>query len=133
MKSLLFFFFLINMYIKVYKIELIWLNCQLGGLLHYEKAKITLEIEKTIDFSFYIFLVLCANFFWLTIWYIPCCFCTCNKILNFFFIFIFGCMAFTRFILHLMQQGFSGSVFSSPRKTLLQSYKTDYCVFCCFL
>ena len=55
------------MYIKVYKIEHIWLNCQLGGLLQYEKAKITLEIEKTIDFSFYIFLVLCANIFWLTI------------------------------------------------------------------
>ena len=77
------------MYIEVNKIEYIWLNCQLGGLFQYEQAKTILEIEKTIDFRFFIFLVLCASFFWLTTWYIPCCFCTCNKILNFFFIFFF--------------------------------------------
>ena len=34
------------MYIKVNKIEYIWLNCQLGSLFQYEKAKIILEIEK---------------------------------------------------------------------------------------
>ena len=56
-------FFLINMYIKVNKIEYIWLNCQLGGLFQYEKAKIILEIERRIDFSFFIFLVYVPTFF----------------------------------------------------------------------
>ena len=51
------------MYIKVNKIEYIWFNCQLGGLFQYKKAKIILEIEKTIDLNFFIILALCANFF----------------------------------------------------------------------
>ena len=47
------YIFLINMYIKVNKIEYIWFNFQLGRLSQYEKVKIILETEKPIDFRFF--------------------------------------------------------------------------------
>ena len=42
------------MYIKVDKTKYIWLPCLLGGFFQYEKAKIILEIEKTMDFNFFL-------------------------------------------------------------------------------
>lgn len=51
------------MYIKVDKTKYIWLPCLLGGFFQYEKAKIILEIEKTMDFNFFYLFSFTCQFF----------------------------------------------------------------------